>query len=50
MHVGLLKVLVAVVLIAIAEMTAAIKDKQERLCFEITMAILMAGWIMRDGW
>ena len=46
----LVKVLIAVVLIGIMEIIPDWKEQQEKYCFEISMSILMAGWIMCDGW
>lgn len=48
--VRLVKVLIAVVLIGIMEIIPDWKEQQEKYCFEISMSILMAGWIMCDGW
>lgn len=47
---GLVKVLIAFVLIAVMEKITDWKEKQEKYCFEIAMSILMAGWIVRTGW
>ena len=47
---GMVKVLIAFVLIGIMEKIPNWKEKQEKYCFEIAMSILMTGWIMRDGW
>ena len=40
----------AFVLIAIMERIPDWKETQEKYCFEIAMSILMAGWIMHNGW
>ena len=47
---GVLKMVVAFVIIGLAESIADWNDKNEKYCFEIAASILMAGWIMRDGW
>ena len=47
---GIVKVLIAFVLIAIMEKIPDWKENQEKYCFEIAMSILMAGWIVRTGW
>ena len=47
---GMAKVFVAFTLIGILEVIANFKDKSEKRSFELSMAILMAAWILRDGW
>ncbi len=47
---GMAKVFVAFTLIGILEVIARFKDKSEKHTFELSMAILMAAWILRDGW
>ena len=46
---GMAKVFVAFTLIGILEVIARFKDKDEKRCFELSMSILMAAWILRDG-
>lgn len=47
---GMIKFVIAFTIIAIMEAIAMIKDKDDRRCFEISMSILMAAWILREGW
>ncbi len=47
---GMIKVLVAFVMIAAAERFTPWPNDHEKYCFEISMSILMAGWIMNNGW
>lgn len=47
---GMLKVAIAFVLIGFMEVIVKWPDKKEKYCFEISMSILMAGWIMHNGW
>ena len=44
------KVLIAITVIGIMEIITKFKDKSEKHSFELSMAILMAAWILRDGW
>ena len=47
---GILKVAIAFAIIGIMEKITTWPDKNEKYCFEIAMSILMAGWIMHNGW
>ena len=47
---GILKVVTAIVIIGGAEAIANWKDRDEVYVYEIAMAILMAAWILREGW
>lgn len=47
---GIAKVFIAIMLIGILEMTIEFEDKKDGYSFELSMAILMAAWILRDGW
>lgn len=47
---GTAKVLIAFTIIGIMEIITKFKDKNDERCFEISMSILMAAWILRDGW
>ena len=47
---GMIKVLIAFVLIAILESITNWKHDDDKRCFEIAMSILMAAWIARSGW
>lgn len=54
---GIIKVIIAFAIIGSLE-SIIIKDKKDneeevrsdKRCFEIAMSILMAAWIMRNGW
>ena len=50
LRVAFLKVVIAFVVIGFLEKIAAFNDKNEQYCFEISMSILMAGWILHNGW
>lgn len=47
---GILKVVIAIAIIGGTEAIATWKDLYEVYVFEIAMAILMAAWILREGW
>ena len=47
---GMVKVLIAVTVIGIMEVIAKFEDKNDKRCFEISMSILMAAWILQEGW
>ena len=47
---GMVKVFIAFTIIAILEVIANFKDKDEKHCFELSMALLMAAWILKEGW
>ena len=47
---GMLKVIIAFTIIGVMELITKFKDKNDERCFEIAMAILMAGWVIHDGW
>lgn len=49
-NMGIAKVLIAFTAIGIMEIITKFKDKNDQRCFEISMSILMAAWILRDGW
>lgn len=49
-NMGTAKVFIAFTVIAIMEIITKFKDKNDERCFEISMSILMAAWILRDGW
>lgn len=47
---GFLKVAIAAIVIGVMELITEFKDKEDRRCFEIAMSILLAGWIVCNGW
>jgi len=47
---GIIKVVFSFVIIGLIEQWTKFKDKNDERCFEIAMSILMAAWIVRNGW
>ena len=46
----MIKVGISFLLIALLELIAKFQDKNEKFTFEIAMSILMAAWVIGDGW
>lgn len=47
---GILKVVIAIAIIGSTEAIANWEDRNEVYIYKIAMAILMAAWILREGW